>query len=218
MLALQLAAADRNAALVGFSKFIRIFVQILILGAGASLVINGQLTSGAMIAASILLGRALAPVEQAIGAWKGMVAARDAYDRLKRLLERVPAEEGAMPLPAPKGNLSCEQVVYVPARTRQAGAQRRHVHPGAGRDPRCRRTERRRQVDALQDSRRIVAADPWPCPAGRGGLVRLAGGATRPLHRLSAPGRRAVRRHGEGQHRPARRRNPIRRLLSRRRS
>jgi PrtD family type I secretion system ABC transporter len=114
VLALQLTAADRNAALVGFSKFIRIFVQILILGAGASLVIGGQLTSGAMIAASILLGRALAPVEQAIGAWKGMIAARDAYDRLRRLLERVPAEEAAMPLPAPKGKLSCEQVVYVP--------------------------------------------------------------------------------------------------------
>jgi PrtD family type I secretion system ABC transporter len=113
-LALQLAAADRNAMLVGFSKFVRIFVQILILGAGAYLVINGQLTSGGMIAASILLGRALAPVEQAIGAWKGMVGARDSYDRLKRLLERMPAEQEAMPLPAPKGKLSCEQVIYVP--------------------------------------------------------------------------------------------------------
>ena len=115
VLALQLvAAADRNAALVGFSKLSASSYKFMILGAGASLVIDGQLTSGAMIAASILLGRALAPVEQAIGAWKGMVAARDAYDRLKRLLERVLAEEGAMPLPAPKGNLSCEQVVYVP--------------------------------------------------------------------------------------------------------
>ena len=113
-LALQLAAADRNATLVGFSKFVRIFVQILILGAGAYLVINGQLTSGGMIAASILLGRALAPVEQAIGAWKGMVGARDSYDRLKRLLERLPADQNAMPLPAPQGKLSCEQVVHVP--------------------------------------------------------------------------------------------------------
>jgi ABC-type protease/lipase transport system fused ATPase/permease subunit len=65
---------------------------MLILGAGAYLVINGRLISGGMIAASILLGRALAPVEQAIGAWKGMVSARDAYDRLKRLLERLPPE------------------------------------------------------------------------------------------------------------------------------
>ena len=113
-LGLQLVAADRNATLVGLSKFVRIFVQILILGAGAYLVINGQLTSGGMIAASILLGRALAPVEQAIGAWKSMVNARYAYDRLKRLLESIPVEHQAMPLPAPRGKLSCEQVIYVP--------------------------------------------------------------------------------------------------------
>jgi PrtD family type I secretion system ABC transporter len=113
-LAMQLSAADRNAMLVGFSKFVRIFVQILILGAGAYLVIHGELTSGGMIAASILLGRALAPVEQAIGAWKGMVAARDSYERLKRLLERVPPTPDTMALPAPKGRLTCEQVIYVP--------------------------------------------------------------------------------------------------------
>jgi ABC-type protease/lipase transport system fused ATPase/permease subunit len=113
-LALQLSAADRNATLVGVSKFVRIFVQMLILGAGAYLVINGRLTSGGMIAASILLRRALAPVEQAIGAWKGIVSARDAYDRLKRLLERLPPGQEVMPLPAPKGRLTCEQVIYVP--------------------------------------------------------------------------------------------------------
>ena len=113
-LALQLSAADRNATLVGFSKFVRIFVQMLILGAGAYLVVNGRLTSGGMIAASILLGRALAPVEQAIGAWKNMVSARDAYDRLNRLLACSPPERQVMPLPAPKGRLTCEQVIYVP--------------------------------------------------------------------------------------------------------
>ncbi|HYN37738.1 MAG TPA: type I secretion system permease/ATPase [Rhodospirillales bacterium] len=113
-LALQLDAADRNAGLIGFSKFVRIFVQILILGLGAYLVIEGQLTSGGMIAASILLGRALAPVEQAIGAWKQMVAGRDAWERLKRLFERLPPPPKTMPLPAPLGRLSCEQVIFVP--------------------------------------------------------------------------------------------------------
>ena len=113
-LELQLAAADRNAVLVGLSKFVRIFVQMLILAAGAYLVIQSELSSGGMIAASILLGRALAPVEQTIGAWKGMVTARDSYERLKRLLERLPPPAMPMPLPAPKGRLSCEQVVYVP--------------------------------------------------------------------------------------------------------
>ncbi len=113
-LALQLAAADRNAVLVGCSKFARIFVQILILGFGAYLVIGGELTSGGMIAASILLGRGLAPVEQAIGAWKQMVAGRDAAGRLNRLLERVPAPPPAMPLPVPSGRLACEQVSFTP--------------------------------------------------------------------------------------------------------
>lgn len=113
-LKLQVQAGDLNANLLGFSKFIRVFVQILILGAGAYLVLNAELTSGGMIAASILLGRALAPIEQAIGAWKNMVAARDSYERLRSLMEKVPAEPEAMPLPAPVGQLSCEQVIFVP--------------------------------------------------------------------------------------------------------
>lgn len=113
-LALQLAASDRNAVLVGLSKFARIFVQILILGVGAYLVIGGELTSGGMIAASILLGRGLAPVEQAIGTWKQMVAARDAAERLRRMFERLPPPATAMPLGAPVGRLTCEQVSFVP--------------------------------------------------------------------------------------------------------
>jgi ATP-binding cassette subfamily C protein/ATP-binding cassette subfamily C protein EexD len=67
-----------------------------------------------MIAASILLGRALAPVEQAIGAWRQMVSGRDAWGRLRRLLEKLPPPANTMPLPAPKGRLTCEQVIFVP--------------------------------------------------------------------------------------------------------
>ena len=113
-LALQLEASDRNATLVGLSKFARIFVQILILGLGAYLVIEGELTSGGMIAASILLGRGLAPVEQAIGTWKQMVGGRDAAERLNRLFERLPPPPKTMPLGAPIGRLTCEQVSVVP--------------------------------------------------------------------------------------------------------
>jgi PrtD family type I secretion system ABC transporter len=113
-LALQLKAGDRNATLVGFSKFLRMFVQVLILGAGAWLVLQGDLTSGSMIAASILLGCALAPLEQSIAAWKVLVAARDARDRLHALFARLPPEPQGMRLPAPRGRLSCEQVVYSP--------------------------------------------------------------------------------------------------------
>ena len=113
-LALQLKAGDRNATLVGFSKFLRMLVQILILGAGAWLVLQNDLTPGGMIAASILLGRALAPIEQSIAAWKILVAARDARDRLSGLFARLPPELEGMRLPTPLGRLSCEQVVYAP--------------------------------------------------------------------------------------------------------
>jgi PrtD family type I secretion system ABC transporter len=114
VLELQLAAGDRNAAFVGLSKFFRIFVQMLVLGVGAYLVLQHQMSSGAMIACSILMGRALAPVEQAIAGWKSFIGARDAYERLQRLLERIPPPPEAMPLPAPAGRLTCEQIVYVP--------------------------------------------------------------------------------------------------------
>lgn len=106
-------AVDRGAGIIGLSKSLRFFVQILILGGGAWLVLRGELTSGGMIAASILLGRALAPVDQSIGAWKQLVAARDAWRRLTRLLSSVPPESRGMQLPEPKGALSCEDVSFV---------------------------------------------------------------------------------------------------------
>lgn len=116
----QLKAGDRSAALLGFSRFFRVFAQVGILGVGAYLVLESQLSSGGMIAASILLGRALAPVEQAMGAWKGLVATRDAHGRLKRLFEQAPIAETAMALPAPTGRLACEQVMWVPAGREEA--------------------------------------------------------------------------------------------------
>ena len=90
------------------------FVQILILGVGAWLVLQSDLTAGGMIAASILLGRALAPLEQSIAAWKVLVAGLDARDRLSALFARMPPEPQGMRLPTPLGRLSCEQVVYLP--------------------------------------------------------------------------------------------------------
>ncbi|WP_420347703.1 type I secretion system permease/ATPase [Pelagibius sp.] len=111
---LQLRASDRNAALLGFSKFFRLFIQVSVLGAGAYLVLLAELTPGGMIAASILLGRALAPVEHAIGAWKGLVAARDAYGRLRQLLDSLPPRPPRMQLPAPRGQLTFENVILVP--------------------------------------------------------------------------------------------------------
>lgn len=113
-LAMQVAAGDSNAVILGISKFFRLFVQSFILGLGAYVVLQQEMSSGGMIGASILLGRALAPVEQLIGSWKSLVAARDAYDRLRQLAERLPPPAPAMQLPAPRGRLTCEQVVFVP--------------------------------------------------------------------------------------------------------
>jgi PrtD family type I secretion system ABC transporter len=108
----QARASDRTGWIYGSSKFVRLFVQVAILGLGAYLVLQGALTGGAMIASSILLGRALAPVEQAIGAWKSFVAARAGHDRLRRILQRHPGEAAAIQLPVPEGRISVEQARF----------------------------------------------------------------------------------------------------------
>ncbi len=108
----QARASDRTGWIFGTTKFVRLFVQIAILGLGAYLVLEGALTSGGMIACSILLGRALAPVEQAIGAWKSFVAARASHDRLRRLLQRHPSEAAAIQLPVPEGRISVDQLQF----------------------------------------------------------------------------------------------------------
>jgi len=110
----QQRAGDRAGAVLGLSKFVRLFVQVAILGAGAYLVLNDQLTAGGMIAGSILLGRCLAPVEQAIGAWRQLVGARAAYGRLQRLLGAMPERRHAAGLPEPTGRLSVERASFVP--------------------------------------------------------------------------------------------------------
>lgn len=114
MLALQAQASDRAGVISAITKMIRIALQSLILGAGAWLAIEQIVTPGVMIAASIMMGRAFAPVEQAIGMWKGLLAARSSYQRLDELLLRIPAPADPMELPAPNGNLSLEGVVAVP--------------------------------------------------------------------------------------------------------
>ncbi|WP_298724643.1 type I secretion system permease/ATPase [uncultured Ferrovibrio sp.] len=110
----QQNATDRVLRLHGLTKAIRLFVQTAILGLGAWLVVKGELTSGGMIAGSILLGRALAPVDQLLGSWKQFISVREAWHRVIALLERFPAKAESMPLPAPKGALSVEGVTYLP--------------------------------------------------------------------------------------------------------
>lgn len=110
-MAMQQLASDRAGLISAASRFFRMAQQSLILGLGALLVIEGKLSPGGMIAASILMGRVLAPVEQAIGVWKNLVSVRSAYERLQKLLNAVPAREPGMSLPRPRGIIALESVV-----------------------------------------------------------------------------------------------------------
>lgn len=111
VLGLQARASDRAGAIVAFTKFFRMFLQTGILGLGAYLAVQHEITAGAMIAASIIIGRALQPIELAVGNWKSFLAAREAFGRMKLLFHAVGVEPQRMPLPSPKGLLTVENVV-----------------------------------------------------------------------------------------------------------
>ena len=111
LLTLQSIASDRAGSITAFSKFIRMSQQSLILGLGAYLVIKGEMTAGGMIAGSILMGRALAPIDMLLGTWKHLISARGSFERLEKMLNEFPARKETMPLPAPKGDLLVESLV-----------------------------------------------------------------------------------------------------------
>ncbi|QJC55226.1 Type I secretion system ATP-binding protein PrsD [Polaromonas vacuolata] len=94
-----------------WSKFIRYSQQSLALGAGALLVIDGQLSPGAMIAANVLMGRALAPIDQLVGTWRSFVTSRSAFERLEKLLADYPERDPALSRVAPSGAITLRGVV-----------------------------------------------------------------------------------------------------------
>lgn len=114
VLVLQTQIADKTAHLSGLSRFVRILLQSIALGAGALLVIKGEITPGLMIAASIILGRVLNPVEQVIGSWKQFVQFRGAWQQLATLLKSYPAAKAVLTLPRPTGKISVENVFAAP--------------------------------------------------------------------------------------------------------
>ncbi|AJE22111.1 Type I secretion system ATPase [Azotobacter chroococcum NCIMB 8003] len=111
VLQLQSVASDRAGLISSFSKTFRSLVQSLILGLGAYLVIKQEVNPGVMMAGSILLGRALSPIDQMIGNWKGFINARSQYQRLNEVLEKQLAEPERMSLPAPKGHVQVENLI-----------------------------------------------------------------------------------------------------------
>lgn len=110
MSAMQVMASERGGAITAIGKATRMAFQSLILGLGAWLAIDNQITPGGMIVASILMGRAIAPVEQLIAAWKQWIGVQAAYSRLHELLEKFPAREQGVQLPVPQGVVTLENV------------------------------------------------------------------------------------------------------------
>lgn len=152
------SAGDVWSIISASSKFIRIASQIGVMGLGAWLVIDGRMTSGGMIAGSILMGRALAPMEQAINSWRGFLAARDAYRRLCLLIDPDADDGTLIALPAPDGDLSIEAMSYAPREAERPILEKIGLEIEAG----------------------TLVALIGPSGAGKTTLCRLVAGAIRP--------------------------------------
>lgn len=116
----QIGTTDIVGTFTVTTKTFRLFLQSAMLGVGAYLVLQGELTPGAMIAGSILMGRALAPVELTIGQWPMVTRARKGWDNLVQLLTELPPEEARLPLPKPSATLEATQLTVVPPGDHQA--------------------------------------------------------------------------------------------------
>ncbi|CAB1072383.1 hypothetical protein D1AOALGA4SA_1568 [Olavius algarvensis Delta 1 endosymbiont] len=156
----QMVASGRAGVILATSKLCRLILQVAMLGVGGYLVIRYELTPGGMIAGSIILSRALQPIEQAIGTWKSLLAARSAYTRLKTFMTQAQERPSDMALPAPQGHLNIEKVVFTP--------------PG-GQKPVL------KGVSFALTAGEILAV-VGPSAAGKSTLARLIVGAWRPSH------------------------------------
>ena len=110
----QCVANDRGGSIAACARFVRLSLQVIILAAGGFLAIQDIITPGTMIAASIIMGRALAPVEMAVSQWRNFIVARDAYNRMNKILDGTPEEFEFMDLPEPTGNIVVQDVFLAP--------------------------------------------------------------------------------------------------------
>ena len=127
MVDLQYRAGRRGGLIATISKTFRMMMQSMMLGLGAYLAIQSEISGGAVIAGSLLLGRALAPINQLIGSWKSFLGARESYGRLNDLLQSLPLSAPPMPLPARRWSASC------PNASRSRFRTRPRAWPGASR-------------------------------------------------------------------------------------
>lgn len=106
--------SNRSTFFITLSKTTRFLLQSIILGAGALLVINQELTPGLMIGGSLLLGRALAPIDSLIGSWKQFINTRAQFERLKKILLETSDEIEKIALPKPLGKINVESLIVTP--------------------------------------------------------------------------------------------------------
>ena len=158
MLSAQNEASRRAVVLGSCARFARLFLQSAILGFGAYLAIQHDISGGSVFAASLLLGRTLAPVEAVIGAWRGTLSAHDAMGRLLTVATADTAETPALALPDARGELSLEAVSWTPA-----GAERPAL-----------------RTVTLKIEPGAVLAVIGPSAAGKSSLARVLAGALRP--------------------------------------
>ncbi|MDT8421809.1 MAG: type I secretion system permease/ATPase [Desulfuromonadales bacterium] len=109
VISLQTVASDKAGLLQSFTHSLRLSMQVIIYGVGAYLVLRGEMTAGGIIAASILMGRAMAPIEQGMATWKMTVEAREAWRRLDAML-KIARERPTMDLPTPRGHLEAANI------------------------------------------------------------------------------------------------------------
>ena len=111
---LQSQASDKGGVVSSISKMFRMWSQSVMLALGAYLVIQHEINPGLLMAGSLLLGRALSPIDQMINSWKGFVAAKVQYDRLNKVMDDLNKEPERMPLPAPEGHIQVENLIVAP--------------------------------------------------------------------------------------------------------
>jgi ATP-binding cassette subfamily C protein len=128
----QVSAQDRNIVAAACSRAVRLMTQVGMLGWGAYLAIQGEITGGMVIAASIIAGRALAPIEGSIEGWNAFILSRGAYMRIAALLQGSKLQFEKLRLPRPEGRLDVERLLYVPTGTKQVvlNGLSFHLNPG----------------------------------------------------------------------------------------
>ena len=128
----QMRASDVGGGFASLTRTLRLFLQSAMLGLGAWLVLGNQMTPGGMIAGSILLGRALSPIETLVHQWSVVQQGVQGWHQLAQLLNEVPTEQDRLPLPEPRAHLRVNALTLVPPGDRKAVLKSVSFHVGPG--------------------------------------------------------------------------------------